>query len=411
MAKRAFFIAYSLSIFGTGLVYPLTAIFLRESIQLSASEVGFYFAVLAISGLVVNPLAGMWCDRQGPYRVAATAVVGQAIGPVLLGLSNSPSAVTAAALFTGVGSGIFFAVQTPLVANLFGKEAIGEVYARQYVIMNIATAFAGFLSGWSVGQWGDTAFRIAFLGNGLSFLLYGIIVLGFVGSRLKYPLLVASEGDARRKSKSRPWHPYVDRKFIPLLLMQLIISAFGFAQMDGVLPVIIREVGGMPVIVVSVFLTCNCLAVVVMQSKVTKISKRIGDVASMRLVFAIWCSSFVIGSLSMVLTLPLAARVILIIFFAIVFAVGECFLSPSFNPLIAATSPTDSLGSYSAAASMMYGFGLALGPAVMLPVFKNSVLYWGGLLAAMVIGLALLKTRSEPKQSTDQAGVTSGSVQ
>ncbi len=411
MAKRAFFIAYSLSIFGTGLVYPLTAIFLRESIQLSASQVGFYFAVLAIAGMVVNPLAGMWCDRQGPYRVAATAVLGQATGPVLLGFSSSPSAVTAAALFTGVGSGIFFAVQTPLVANLFGKEAIGEVYARQYVIMNVATAFAGFLSGWSVGQWGDSAYRIAFIGNGLSFLFYGIIVLGFVGFKLSYPLLAPEEGDTRRSNKSRPWRPYFDRKFIPLLIMQLIISAFGFAQMDGVLPVILREVGGMPVVVVSVFLTCNCFAVVAMQSKVTKISKRIGDVASMRLVFGIWCASFVIGFLSMALSLPIAARVALIVLFAIVFAIGECFLSPSFNPLIASTSPTESLGSYSAAASMMYGFGLAIGPAVMLPVFKHSALYWGGLMVAMIIGFALINTRSEPKQIADEPEVTQGSVQ
>ncbi|MER6769712.1 MFS transporter [Streptomyces bacillaris] len=401
MAKRLFFTAYGISIFGTGLVYPLTAIFLRETVHLSAMQVAAYFALAALSGVLVNPAAGMWCDRQGPYRVAIMAVAAQTMGPVTLALAHSPAVVWAAAVLTGVGSGAFFAVQTPLIASLFGKSSIGSVYSRQYVIMNVATAVAGLLSGWAVGTWGESAYRIAFVYNGISFLIYGVLAVGLIGARLGYPRLVDEEApDDEPASTASPWRPYTDRRFLPLLGMQLAISAFAFAQMDAVLPVVFREVGGLPVLAVSAFLTVNGVTVVLLQPTIGRLCERLGHIRSLRLLFLTWGVSFALGALSMVGGLPVAARIALVLLFAVVFAVGECFLSPSFQPLVADRSPARSLGSYSASVSLVYSLGLALGPAVMLPVFSQWAVYWGILLLAMGCGLVALRMLGS-ESSTD----------
>jgi MFS family permease len=390
--QRLFFLAYGVSIFGTGLVYPLTAIFLREVVRLDAGEVATYFALAALSGVVVNPLAGTWCDRRGPYRVAVVAVTAQAAGPIALAAAGPSTSglIWVAAVLIGIGSGMFFAVQTPLIANLFGKEAIGQVYSRQYMIMNVATGVAGVLAGWAVGEWGSAAYRIAFGYNGLTFLVYGAVVLGAIAWRTGFPRLPADPSEDGAAPPSRAWRPYLDVRFLPLIVMQLIISGFGFAQMDAVLPVVFREVGDLPVITVGVFLTVNSVAVVLLQGPISRLCERWGNVRSLRAMFLIWAVSFLVGAASMVGWESLPVRVTLVLLFAVVFAVGECFLSPSFQPLVVQRSPGHALGSYAAAVSLVYSLGMAIGPAVMLPLFDNRTAYWAGLLAAMAVGLAAL---------------------
>ncbi len=101
-----FLTGWSATAFGSGLVLPLIVAYLRETLGVSTSGVSLYFALFALSGLVVNPFAA-WIGRvRGPGPTAVAATVLQAAGATWLTAADSMAATVPAACLSGAGTGI-----------------------------------------------------------------------------------------------------------------------------------------------------------------------------------------------------------------------------------------------------------------------------------------------------------------
>lgn len=369
--RRTYLTSYAVNTLGAGLVYPLTALYLREVLDASLSLIGVYFVIVAISAMLINPVAGRRIDRHGAIPVTLTALSLQCLGAVALALSPRLEVALVAGFAAGLGNGAFFASQTPLLVRLFGRAELSRVFSSQYAIMNGMVALAGLTAGLMVHAFSDLGFRAAFAGNALTFVVYGLLTFGVVARRTTAPA-VADTGAPRAP---RALYPYKDRAFRPLIAAQFIMVMFGFAQMEAVAPLALREQGGFAVIVVTVMFTVNGVAVVLLQPRMRGLAERLGHVMSLRTAAVAWAASYLVA-LAAVLT-DGAAGVALVVLFAIVFAVGEVLVAPSLQPLVAQSAPPEKLGTYAASISMTYSMSLAIGPAWGAPLTAFSpTVYW-----------------------------------
>jgi MFS family permease len=78
---------------------------------------------------------------------------------------------------------------------------------------------------------------------------------------------------------------------------------------------------------------------------------------------------------------------------AIVIAIGECAQFVVLGPIIADLAPPHLLGRYMSLYGLSFTAGVALGPAVggVLLATSPDAIWWGGALAAALIGAGLLR--------------------
>ncbi|MEV0694524.1 MFS transporter [Streptomyces sp. NPDC050388] len=386
---RAYYVGYGVSMLGSGMVLPITAIFLRSEVGLTIGQVSVYFALNAILGVLVNPFAGVACDRYGPKALVVPAVGLQVLTPLVLAVTQSfPTAVLAAVL-SGVGNGVFYACLTPLISSLFGPEGVGRAFGNQYQIANIGYVVGAVASSGLVERMDSAGYRVAFVLNAVSFVVYGLLVVW-----MAEPVKTAGSA-ARRPSWNlrSSWSPYRDLRFLPLIAVQFCVVAFGLSQMESVLPLVLRDYGGFPIFAISLYIGINASVVLVLQTPVTRlVGNRWGPLRGLRTALAVWGVSIVFGILSLYLDATVAKFVALAVF-ALLGAVGEALVAPSMQPLVVERAPKDRLGAYSASISLGHGFAAAAAPLLCMAVLGGlgTPGYWALLGAGYGLGLLSLR--------------------
>ena len=66
-----FIFGNAVTIFGTGFVFPLTALYLDDVLNASSFEISAYFFLAAAAAFLATPIAGVLSDRHGPRPVGA----------------------------------------------------------------------------------------------------------------------------------------------------------------------------------------------------------------------------------------------------------------------------------------------------------------------------------------------------
>lgn len=380
-ARRLYFASYAFSMFGTGLWLPLNAIFLSEERHLSVSQVGAYYTVVALTAVVCNFVTGDLADRRGPFTLFRLAGLVQGVGIALLLLGDSTTSIYLAAVVSGLGNGAFFATQTMVLTRVFGGDRLSRLFGTQFQIMNLAIMVGAATLGLLVHFLGSTGFLVGFAINALSYAVHAWNASGPVRR------MAGAEGGGRPQTRPRPWAPYLDSRFLPIIATQLCVSLFGYAQLEAVMPVVFRKGAGLPLWVITTYVALNSVVVVLAQPTATRWVEKHGRRAGLRAALVCWLVSFV-PALAAPWPDAFAGRVAAVILFSAVFAVGEVLVAPSMQPLAAASAPRDRIGSYTAAVSLAYSLGLILGPSLLLPVFAvDGLAYWAVVAAGTVLGL------------------------
>lgn len=414
--RRRFIVGYTVSIFGTGFTYPLTALFMANVVGASVSQVATYFVAVAIGSMVVSPFAGAIADKSGVRLVGIAGIGLQAAGSFVLASATSVGVAGLGGAILGIGNGLFFGTQTVLFVSIFGRDLIGRIYALQYLIMNVAAAIAGVVGSVLVALLGEAGYRSAFALNGLSFIAYGcVLFMALVPRSAGDPSADRSlDADAhhRKSLLRRALEPFSSAGFLRLAALQFLVAAVGFAQMDAVMPLVFTRRGGLDIVIVGLFLALNGAAVVVLQPRFARLVPRIGEARALTLVVVVWMAAYLIGYVAVEWVDDRAARVALVLVFAVVFAVGEVLLSPALQPLVVRAAPDGKLGAFSSSIATMNSLGLLLGPVATLPLLRagGGQGLWIAILAGLVVALTLasgLRSRRQTATTRDREPVRS----
>jgi MFS family permease len=196
-----------------------------------------------------------------------------------------------------------------------------------------------------------STFTILYLGNAVTFLLYGAFVLGVPGVR------------AARTAVAGGYRPLLrDRALVRLLLVNLAFVAGAIALLNSLAPVFAKNEAGVSEREIGLLFLLNTAFIVVAQMPIARAQegrRRTRALAAMGLLFALaWLITEAAGAW---LNATAATAVLAAAF--LVFGVAECLYDAVQGPLVAALAPEGLLGRAMALSGFSWQLGFIAGPA------------------------------------------------
>lgn len=375
----------TVSSLGTGLVLPLTLIYLHQVRGISLPVVGLLLASSGAVGLITVPLSGILLDRVGARRVLTAALTGQALADAGLVWAHSVETAVPALLLLGASSAPSFpAFQTMLAAS--NPEPAGQqrAFAMNFTGLNAGIGVGGAIGAAVADVHHAASFQVLFLANGLSCLIFAV-----VSARL--PNVRAAHEAGVPKASYR--EVLAHRGLRTVLLATLVLAFTGYAALDSGLPAYATVEAHVSVRVVALSIAVNTAVIVGAQLFVLRLVHRLRRSRALAAIGLIWAVSWGVFGMS-ALPMPAGFRIACVLSFNALFAMGEMFMAPTIPPLVNSLAEDRIRGRANALSSVAYSVAFVTSPAIstgMIAAGLSAV--WIGLLCAGCFGTVFLGAR------------------
>ena len=384
----------AVSALGTGLVLPLTLIYLHQVRGIPLPEVGFLLAASGAVGLVAVPLAGVALDRFGARTVLIVVLAGQALGEAGLAWAHSVTTALPVVLALGASLGPSFPAFQTMLAGISPDPATQQrAFAINFTGINAGIGAGGAIGAAVVDPASPASFQVLFLANALSCLIFAALVAGLPNLRAAHePDL--PRGGYREVLRNRP---------LRMVLLAMLALAFtGYAALDSGLPAYATVEARVSVRVVALSITLNTAVIVASQLLMLRLVRRLRRSRALSAIGLIWAVAWAIFGLS---ALPGAAglRIACVLAFSGLFGVGETFMAPTIGPLVNSLAGDRVRGRANALASMAYSIAFVASPAICTGMIAAGLAAaWIGLLCAGCACTVLLGMRLGRQLSRQQ---------
>ena len=358
---------------GGALIYPFLTLYITQKFDIGMTQVGLMFGIFSVANIGGSMLGGALTDRFGRKGMLIAGLLISGLSSLLMGIAGSFAFFFGVILFVGLLANIGGPAQQAMVADLLPEEKRTEGFGILRVVVNLAVAIGpaigGLLAAWS--------YLALFIGDAISSSITAAIVFLVIQETLPQ-----REEGAPEQTVAQTFAGYRDVlrdltfvSFIGACMLMTVV----YMQMNTTMAVYLRDVHGVAEQGFGAILSLNATMVVLFQFP---ISRWIGKhqplliMAAGTLLYAIGFGMY--GFVS--------AYVLFLVAMAIV-TVGEMFVSPTSQALVARLAPADMRGRYMA----VFGFSWVL-PAIVGPFVAGLVMdnldprwVWYG---AGLIGLA-----------------------
>jgi MFS family permease len=270
----------AVSALGTGLVLPLTLIYLHQVRGIALPEVGFLLAVSGAVGLVAVPLAGVALDRFGARTVLIVVLAGQALAEAGLAWSHNVATALPVALVLGASLGPSFPALQTMLAGI-NPEPVNQqrAFAINFTGINAGIGAGGAIGAAVVDPASPASFQVLFLANALSCLIFAALVAAQPNVRAAHQagLPRAGYGEVFR-----------NRPLRTVLLAMLALALTGYAALDSGLPAYATVEARVSVRVVALSITLNTAVIVASQLVVLRLVRRLRRSRALSVIGLIW---------------------------------------------------------------------------------------------------------------------------
>ena len=375
----------AVSALGTGLVLPLTLIYLHQARGIPLPVVGLLLAASGAAGLVAVPLAGVALDRFGARRVLMVVLAGQSLGEAGLAWAHSvPSAVPA---MLGLGASLgpaFPAFQTMLAGINSDPAGQQRAFAMNFTGVNAGIGVGGAIGAAVVDVHHAGSFQVLFLANALSCVIFALLVSAL-------PNVRAAHETGQPAARYR--EVLASRGLRTVLLAMLVLAFTGYAAMDSGLPAYATVQARVSVHVVALSITLNTAIIVGSQLLVLRLVQRLRRSRALSLIGLIWTAAWAVFGLSALPASP-GWRIACVMAFSGIFALGETVMAPTVPPLVNSLASDRIRGRANALASLTYSVAFVASPAICTGLIAAGLsAVWIGLLCAGCLGTVLLGVR------------------
>lgn len=379
-----------ISAVGSGLTLPLLFIYAHRIRDLSYGTAGLVVSMIALASLIGNPLGGTMADRWSPRRTLMIGLVINAAGSLALALARNEVELFGAAAITGLGASIIWPAQDALLASLTSPAMRSAVFSVRHACLNAGLGIGSLGAAIVISVSRPGTFMVAFLIDAASFLVYLPILArlseptlavrpGDLGPQdeLRTPALVSSaEGEsagdgespgegAQESSGPAPvsWRQVLrDSVFVRVWVLAAILMIVSFGQFSASFQGFAARPGGIGTHGLALAEAANCVAVVLAQLFVLK---RLGGrrrTTGLALAATAWGISWILVAVAGHFgggAVALAGFILA----AVVFAIGECLMSPTLPPIVNDMAPSGASGRYNGLLAMAFTVGFLIGPA------------------------------------------------
>src|SRR5579859_7366746 len=247
LATRLLIAGDAVSALGSGLVLPLTLIYLHQVRGIALPVVGLLLTGTGLVGLITVPLAGIALDRFGARGVLTIMLAGQGLAEAGLAWAhNVPTAIPSVLLLGASFGPSFPAFQTMLAAINPGPGAQQRAFAISFTAVNAGIGAGGAIGAAVANVARPGSFQVLFLANALSCAVCAVVVRALPDAR------AAADAGTPKASYRQV---VVNRGLRTALIAVLVLAFTGYAALDSGLPAYATVEAGIPVRVVALSVT------------------------------------------------------------------------------------------------------------------------------------------------------------
>jgi MFS family permease len=357
---------------GTFIVPYLTLVLLRD-FHLAEGAVAELLAAYGIGSIVAILVGGALTDRLGRRQTLMLSLFGSGVLAVIMGFATSARIFVPLLLCFGFVADLYRPAASAIVSDLLASSERATGFAALRLAVNlgfaVGMALGGFIADWN-WHW-------LFYGDGLTTLLYGLVVLFFI------PETRPVSERSRRESVAgeSPWR---DAVFLEVALVGFLFSLIFFSDLT-VLPLTITVGAGYPASVFGALVGLNGLLIAFFEMSAVGALRRFRRLRVAALGTLFLGAGFGITGLWLHWSWFLVA--------ILLGTLGEILASPQQMAFVADWAPPRSRGQYLGLYQATWSLALAVNPVVLIPLHAllGEAGFWAILgLVALPAALLLL---------------------
>jgi len=345
---------------GSGLTLPFLFIYAHRVRGLSDGMAGLVVATIALASLVGNPLGGALADRWTSRRALMVGLAVAAAGSAALAFARTPAELFGAAGLLGLGVSVIWPAQDALLASLAGPERRSAVFAVRHACFNAGLGLGALAAAAVVSVAHPATFSAIYLVDAASFLAFVPIL-----ARLRSPIQIGQQASASptlETQRVRFRDVLRDRAFVRVWALTAVLVTVSFAQSQSSFAGYATRPGGIGPHGLALAFAANTLTVVGAQLFVLRRLAGLRRTTAAALAAVAWAASWAVVIVGGHLGSGVAAEAA----FAgamVIFALGECLLSPTLPAIINDLAPAQAVGRYNGLGILAFTIGFLLGPA------------------------------------------------
>jgi MFS family permease len=369
---------------GFGVAVPYFALYLTQTVGITAAQTGLATLVWALVSLAAQPLGGLLADRIGRRPVMLVGLGGAGLSAAGFSLATGFWDVVALTVAWGLFNNVFEPAAAAYVTDVTEPGLRTEAFGLWRVVAN-----GGFAIGPPLGAliiW-LSSLRIAYVVAGVAILAY--LTIAWRGLRESRPELSEDEPPPRFREALR------DRLLV-VLATGTAMATLTYAFFEDALPVFLHEERGLGIVAWGLLLGINPLLVTVLQYPISRWAGRRSSRATLAL-------GAVIQGAALTLLVPFEAIGVLIVA-VVVLTFGEMLIAPVSAAVAAEIAPERLRGSYQGVINLAWEG--AWGPSALVglwlvgrgqgELFLALALPLGGLAALLFLALPGGRLQREP---------------
>ena len=383
----------AVSAVGTGLVLPLTLIYLHQVRGIALPAVGALMATIGAVGLVAVPLAGIALDRFGARPVLFAVLGGQAVAEAGLAWVHNFATALPVVLLLGTSLGPSFPAFQTMLAGINKDPARQQrAFAINFTGINAGIGVGGAIGAAVANTAHPASFQLLFIANAVSCVIFAAMLVALPNVR-----------PSRADQPKAGYREVLANRPLRMVILAILALAFtGYAALDSGLPAYATVEAHLSVHVVALSITLNTAVIVTSQLFVLRLVRRLRRSRALSAIGLIWAASWAIFGLS-ALPVSWGLRVAAVMVFSGLFAVGETFMAPTTSPLVNSLASDRVRGRANALATMSYSIAFVASPAICTGMIAaGAAAAWIGLLCAGCFGTVLLGLRLGRQLSRQQ---------
>lgn len=255
LALSSLFIAYV----GIGLAVPVIPS-IAEELSLSGAFVGYLYAAMAFTQLLVSPFTGVWVDSIGRKKMIVIGLLLFSFSEVLFGFANETWFLFVSRLLGGVSNAFIMPAVITYIADKTTLANRAKVLGYQSAAIS-----SGFIIGPAIGGFiAEFGIRAPFFFAAAISLIAAIVIFSVLDESISKEQLQKNRASAVRpqfiQEFKKSFHPHY---FTPLLIV--FVLAFGLAVYEMMFSLFVDEKFGFTVRDISIIITVGSIAGVVAQ--------------------------------------------------------------------------------------------------------------------------------------------------
>ncbi len=370
-----------ISSIGSGLTLPFLVVYLHSIRHMSLPVAGLIVAASGVTGLATGTMGGSLGDRIGVGRLLFGGLLISGLATIALAGVHTPWSAVVVVACIGMGESVTWPALNALVVSQRASQDRSRAYAVRFGVLNGGLGVGALIAGSVVSLHRPVSFEAIYLVDGLSTLVFGMIVGIGLRHRPGYRAYQAQSLDSPTKEGYRV--VLTDRRFLAWLIALALFVFSGYAMVDGAWAAYATVIVHASPQIVGIGFAVNTGVIVISQLGVVHATRHWRRTTMLAGVGVLWSIAWLAVGLA---DLPHLAHLevdIALISSLGIFGLGETLLSPVAGALPNDLAPERLRARYNALSSTIWAAGTVLGPPIAGVLLASSLpLSWVVLVTA-----------------------------